>query len=304
MHIFAGVFMPDLLNTDEAAGYLRMSERKLYELVAAGSVPCSKVTGRWLFPKTALDRWVASGMPNALKSLQESAPPIVGGSTDPLLEWALRASGSGLASLPEGSETGLRRLARREVILAAIHLHVFDKDGESANIEAVSHAPGLHDAVVIGFARREQGLLVAPGNPHRIGGGLAQIAGTGLRLAQRQDGAGAQLLLLTLLAQERIDLREIALAKPAYATGTDLAQAVRAGHADSGIATRAVAQTAGLDFVPLLWENFDLVLRQRDYFLPGPSGLFGFVRSDRFRQRAAELGGYDLSVCGEVRLVA
>jgi putative molybdopterin biosynthesis protein len=59
--------MPDLLNTDEAAAYLRMSERKLYELVAAGSVPCSKVTGRWLFPKTALDRWVASGMPNALK---------------------------------------------------------------------------------------------------------------------------------------------------------------------------------------------------------------------------------------------
>ena len=52
--------MSGLLNTDEAAAYLRMSERKLYELVAAGSVPCSKVTGRWLFPKTALDRWVAA----------------------------------------------------------------------------------------------------------------------------------------------------------------------------------------------------------------------------------------------------
>ncbi len=295
--------MPEFLNTDEAAAYLRLSERKLYELVAAGTVPCSKVTGRWLFPKAALDRWVASGMASAMKSLEESAPPIAGGSHDPLLEWALRESGSGLASLPEGSEAGLRRLARREVMMAAIHLHTLAQDDAAANIEAVRHAPGLHDAVVIGFARREQGLLVAPGNPHGIGT-IAQIASSGLRMAQRQEGAGAQLLLLTLLAREQIDLRDIAVIKPAYATGADLAQAVRAGHADCGIATRAVAQSAALDFVPLVWEDFDLVLRQRDYFLPGPSALFGFLRSDSFRQRATELGGYDLSVFGTIRLVA
>jgi excisionase family DNA binding protein len=294
--------MQELLTTDEAASYLRLSERKLYELVAAGAVPCSKVTGRWLFPKAALDRWVASGLSNTLKSLQESPPPIVGGSTDPLLEWALRESGSGLASLPEGSEAGLRRLARREVMLAAIHLHSQDDSGGSANIDAVSQAPGLNDVVVIAFARREQGLLVAPGNPHGIGT-IAQIAGTGLRLARRQEGAGAQLLLLTLLAQAKIELRDLTFMKSACATGSDLAQAIRAGHADCGIATRAVAQTAGLDFVPLVWENFDLVLRHRDYFLPGPSALVGFARSDRFRQRAAELDGYDLSVCGAIRLV-
>jgi len=51
--------MPELLTTDEAAEYLRLSERKLYELVAERAVPCSKVTGRWLFPRAALDRWVA-----------------------------------------------------------------------------------------------------------------------------------------------------------------------------------------------------------------------------------------------------
>ena len=126
VQLTAARFMPELLNTDEAAAYLRLSERKLYELVAAGAVPCSKVTGRWLFPKTALDRWVTSGMPSALKSLEEPAPPIVGGSHDPLLEWALRESGCGLASLPEGSEAGLRRLSRREVIAAAIHLHALN----------------------------------------------------------------------------------------------------------------------------------------------------------------------------------
>ena len=65
-----------------------------------------------------------------------SAPPIVGGSHDPLLEWALRESNSGLASLPEGSEEGLRRLTRGEVMVAAIHLHRLDGDDETANLDS------------------------------------------------------------------------------------------------------------------------------------------------------------------------
>src|SRR5688572_254831 len=152
----------ELLTTEEAADYLRMSERKLYELVANSAVPCSKATGRWLFPKAALDQWVTAAMAAARPA---AAPPIVGGSHDPLLEWALRESGSGLASLPEGSEAGLRRLARNEVAAAAIHLHRIGAGDDTANAETVAHTPGLHDAVVICFARREQGLLVLPGNP-------------------------------------------------------------------------------------------------------------------------------------------
>src|SRR5215203_1239045 len=159
--------MPDLLTTDEAAVYLRLSERKLYELVANGAVPCTKVRGKWLFPRAALDRWLVAGL--VLPALaQAPAPPIVGGSHDPLLEWALRESGSGLASLPEGSESGLRRLARGDVMAAAIHLHRLEGDDDSANADAVANAPGLHDVVLIAFARREQGLLVAPGNPLKL----------------------------------------------------------------------------------------------------------------------------------------
>src|SRR5687767_10147934 len=155
--IHKGTGLPDLLTTDEAATYLRLSERKLYELVAQGAVPCTKVTGRWLFPRAALDRWVLTGMASR-EMTYERAPPIVGGSHDPLLEWALRESGCGLASLPEGSEEGLRRLVRHDVTIAAIHLHRLDGDDERANVNAVADAPGLHDAVVIAFARREQGI--------------------------------------------------------------------------------------------------------------------------------------------------
>jgi len=294
--------MADLLTTDEAATYLRLSERKLYELVAQGAVPCTKVTGRWLFPRAALDRWVTAGLIAPAALAHVAAPPILGGSHDPLLEWALRESGCGLASLPEGSEEGLRRLTRGEVMAAAIHLHAHAQEDEQVNVAAVADAPGLHDAVVIAFARREQGILVAPDNPLQLSD-IASIARSGARMAQRPLGAGAQLLLLALLARAGLAAHDLRLLKPVCPTGTDVAQAVRSGRADCGIATRSVALAAALEFVPLTWENFDLVLRQRDYFLPGPQRLFGFLRSAAFRERAKELAGYDVDRVGEVLLV-
>ena len=294
--------MPELLTTDEAAEYLRLSERKLYELVATREVPCSKVTGRWLFPRAALDRWVSAGLIAHAALAQVTAPPIMGGSHDPLLEWALRESNSGLASLPEGSEEGVRRLTQGEVIVAAIHMHRLDGDDETANLDVVADAAGLHDAVVIAFARREQGILVAPGNPLGLSD-MASIATSRARMAQRPAGAGAQLLLLALLARARLALDDLKLAKPAFPTGPDIAQAIRAGRIDCGIATRSVAKSAGLDFLPLTWERFDLVMRRRDYFMKGPQALFEFMRQAGFRDRASELGGYDVSDTGAVRLV-
>ena len=291
--------MPALLTTEEAAEYLRLSERKLYDLVASGAVPCTKITGRWLFPKAALDRWLADGLAGLV---HKAAPPIVGGSHDPLLEWALHESGSQLASLPEGSAAGLMRLARSEVAAAALHLHRLEGDDEAANIEAVASAPGLHDAVLIAFARREQGLVVAGDNPKKLSD-VASVAARGARLAQRPQGAGAQLLLLLLLSRAGLSIDAMTTLRPVCPTGPDVAQAVRSGRADCGIATRSVAQAAGLGFVSLTWERFDLALRQRDYFLPGPQALFRFLQTEGFRERAAELGGYDVREAGTIRQV-
>jgi excisionase family DNA binding protein len=294
--------MHELLTTDEAAAYLRLSERKLYDLIAAGAVPCTKVTGRWLFPRAALDRWLAAGLITFAALARSEAPPIVGGSHDPLLEWSLRESGCGLASLPEGSEGGLRRLTRVDVMVAAIHLHGVGRDDEDENLAAVANASGLHDAVVIAFAGREQGILIARGNPLGLSD-LASIARGSARMAQRPAGAGAQLLLLALAARAGLSVDTLNLVRPVCATGGEIAQAIRSQRADCGIAPRSVALAAGLDFLPLIWERFDLVLRQRDYFLPGPQALFRFMRSEAFRERAGELGGYDVQTAGQVRLV-
>jgi|SRR5690606_21107285 excisionase family DNA binding protein len=289
----------ELLTTAEAAEYLRLKERKLYELVAERQIPCTKVTGKWLFPRADLDRWLLAGMMRPHGVVPADPPPIVGGSHDPLLQWALSESRAGLAIMPEGSEAGYRRFLRGEVIAAAIHFHDLDDPEKDANFEIVSREPTLYDAVLIGFAAREQGLLVLPGNPLGLMS-IRDVLYKKARLVVRPEGAGAQQLLLALLKKEGAQLKDVAATLEAP-TGPDIAQAIRAGHGDCGVATRAVATSAGLDFVPLLMERFDLLMRQRDAFRPQLQKLLKLLGTSQFATRAAELGGLDISGAGSVR---
>jgi len=296
------VHIVQLFTTAEAAAYLRLKERKIYEMVAEGTVPCTKVTGRWLFPKTELDHWLTSSVMRPAGMTRPETAPIVGGSHDPLLEWALRESGSGLATLAVGSEAGFSRFVAGETLAAAIHLHALEDVKADANVTAIKNRGELQDVVLIAFCRREQGLLVAPGNPLKLGS-IEDVSRTRARVCMRPNGAGAQLLLLALLHRVKVSLDQLAAVTPVSQTGPDIAQAIRAGRADTGIATRGVANTAGLDFIPIIWEPFDLVMRQRDYFQPPMQSLVNFLHSEELRTRARELGGYDLSVAGTVRFV-
>ena len=243
-----------------------------------------------------------SGLARPAGMITADPPPLVGGSQDDLLEWTLRESGSGLATLSEGTARGVERLQRGEVIAAAIHFHSA-VDGADANIAAVRAMPALHDAVLVGLVRREQGLLVPSNNPKDLHS-LADVLGSGARMAVRQSGAGAQMLLDVLLARAGARAKDLRRLEPACLTGPDLAAAIRAGKADCGIATRAAATSAGLDFVPLLWENFDLLMRQRSYFRPPIQALIGFIGERRLKQRAAELTGYDPAPAGRIRFAA
>jgi putative molybdopterin biosynthesis protein len=296
----------EFLTTSEAADYLRLGERKLYELVTSGGIPCSKVTGKWLFPRHELDLWVLSGMARPAGMVVTEPPPIIGGSQDDLLEWSLRESRSGLATLNEGTGRGVDRLQRGEIIAAAIHFHgqTFSANAAGdANIAAVRATPGLQDAVLIGVAWREQGLLLAPGNPKGLQS-LSDVLASGAQMAVRQAGTGAQLLLDTLLARAGASPKDLRRLEPPCLTGRDLAAAIRGGNADCGIATRAAAKSAGLDFAPLLWESFDLLMRQRSYFRPPVQALIGLLRDSRLRQRATELTGYDTTPAGQIRFAA
>lgn len=289
----------ELLTTSEAADYVRIRERKIYELIAERQIPCTKVTGKWLFPRADLDRWLLAGMARPYGIIPAEPPPIVGGSHDPLLQWALSESRAGLAILPEGSHAGYRRFLKGEVVAVAIHFHDLDDPEKDSNIEIVAREATLYDAVLIGFAVREQGLVVAAGNPLGLTS-LATAREKQARLIGRPAGAGAQQLLLALLRRERLEIGDFGDAVEAP-TGPDIAQMVRAGHGEWGIASRAVASAAGLEFVPLALEHFDLLMRQRDAFRPPLQKLLRLIGSPAFRSRAQDLGGFDVSAAGSVR---
>src|SRR5260370_6963053 len=181
-------------------------------------------------------------------------PPIVGGSQDDLLEWSLRESGSGLASLTEGTARGVDRLQRGEVMVAAIHFRgnapPEDSD-DDANIAAVRALPGLHDAVLVGFARREQGFLLPPGNPKQLHT-LSDVLASGANMAVRQPGAGAQMLLEVLLTRAGAGPKDIRRLDPPFLPGPDLAAGSPPGKAHCGLATLAPAKTPGAHSSALL----------------------------------------------------
>lgn len=293
--------MPELMSTKEVAEYLRVKERKVYELVRDGRIPCTRVTGKYLFPKHLIDFWLAQstafpgGVPVPLH--RPATPPVVAGSHDPLLEWALRESRCGLALMAGGSLDGLKRLAAGEAQLCG--MHVLDGASGAYNLPLLKSAlPGL-DIVAIEWGWREQGLVVAAGNPRGLAE-LRDLAAKHLSVMPRQRESGSQILLEHLLEKAGIAIAALNFAAKPALSESDLAQAIAEGKADAGLAVRAVARQYGLDFLPLARERYDLVMRRREYFEASPQALLEFARSGGFRTRAGELGGYDVARLGAV----
>jgi putative molybdopterin biosynthesis protein len=285
-----------LMTTGEVAEYLRVRERTIYEMVARQTIPFSRATGKLLFPRRLVDAWLEAQTELPLAGIAPP-PPIYAGSNDPLLEWALRQSGSGLAVLARGSTQGLGDLGAGRAVLAGVHL--LDPESGRWNVAAVqAHLPGTRH-VLIHWARRTQGMIVAPGNPLGITG-LRDAAGRGLRFATRSEGAGSQRLLDVLLAREGLSMTDLNTTDRPAETHADLAALIETGEADCGLGLQAAAGHLG--FLPLLAdESFDLAMARRHYFDPPVQALLAFARSDAFARRAQHLGGYDLTDLGQVR---
>lgn len=284
-----------LMTTGEVAEYLRVKERTIYEMVARQTIPFSRATGKLLFPRRLVDAWLEAQTELPAAGIAP-APPIYAGSNDPLLEWALRQSGSGLAVLARGSVQGLEDLAAGRAVLAGFHL--LDPATGEWNLAAVrSHLPGTSH-VLIHWARRTQGLITAAGNPRGITG-LKDAADRGLRFAMRATGAGSTRLLEVLMAREGLTLADLARLERPAETHDDLATLIETGEADLGLGLQAASGQLG--FIPLVSdESFDLAMTRRDYFEPPVQTLLAFARSDSFARRAAHLGGYDLTGHGRV----
>jgi len=294
--------MSEFLTTRELAELLRVKERKIYELVASGSLPVRRVTGKLLFAREEIEQWLggtvkaASGATAAANTPAPAGPLplVVAGGHDPLLEWALRESRSGIAAFLDGALDGLDRAARKECV--AVGLHVPEPAGW--NISTVEHRFGGEPWVLIEWARRQRGLIFRKDlkRPPRK---LNDVQG--LRFQLRQPEAGSELVLDRLLEAEKLTREDLSPIANIERSETDLALAISAGRADAGLGIEAAARQHQLEFIPLIEERFDLLVWRKAYFDPPFQQLFTFCRATAFAERAASLGGYDVRHFGEVR---
>jgi putative molybdopterin biosynthesis protein len=196
-----------------------------------------------------------------------------------------------LASSNVGSLGGLTAL--RDGLCHVAGSHLLDPESGEYTLPYVERLLPGREVSVVRLVHREQGLIVAPGNPTATAS-IEDVAERGLRYVNRQRGAGTRVLLDHELSKRGISPEAIVGYEREEHTHLAVAAAVAAGRADCGLGLLAAARAFGLDFVPVAQEPYDLV------FEPDPilDPLWTLLESGAFRDAVEELGGYDTTEMG------
>jgi excisionase family DNA binding protein len=297
--------MEKLLSTKEVAEFLGVNEKMIYTLINEKGLPATRITGKWLFPKNLVEQWVESRTINYPRQ-PESAVHVpnlllIAGSNDILLDRSLalfRRQHPDFAALfgNLGSLGGLKALRQGLCHIAASHLA--QENEEEYNFAfAASELEEL--PAVVNFCRREQGLLVPKGNPRGIRG-VADLGAGELTIANRPLEASTRLLLDRELQKAGLDCRRVKGYDREFQSHLEVGLEVLAGRADTGLAIRAVASLLDLDFLPLRWERFDLLIPKDGFFSQGVQLFLDLLRGSAFIALAESLPGYDLSLSGRM----
>lgn len=286
----------EYLTVKELADLLRLKERKIYDLASSGAVPCSKATGKLLFPAAEIRAWIEQAQSGgAMTSVASSStrPSIVLGSHDPLLDWAIRQSRCGLATYYDGSIDGLERFVSGEGIAAGLHIH--DAASGEWNVPAVSKPAATQNAVLISFAKRRRGLVYHAGA--EIPTGLSDLKGR--KFVPRQPESGTDALFLELAGKSDIDMSQLEFTNVAR-TEDEAVEAVRRGEADVTFGLEAVARSYGLEYLPIIEEEFALLVDRKAWFEEPLQIFAAFCRTKQFADRAQACSGYNVEEFGKV----
>ena len=291
--------IPRFLSVRQVAEYLSLNEKKVYALVAEGRIPGTKVTGKWMFPRELLDRWLVESSHGGLLSDRL----VIAGSDDPLLyrlilRLASATRARALVSFTAtGTRLGLELLQAHRADACGLHWG----PGAECHVRhpaLLSQFPGHRRWVLIRAFRREQGLMVHP-EVARGSADPAALLAQPLRWAMRQEGAGAQRFLQEALARYGISLDALHVSTVALSE-REAASAISLGLADIAPGAHAAARENGLAFVSTGWECFDLALERGIFFRRLLQDLIACLKGPEARATAELLGGYDLAEAGQL----
>jgi len=287
------------LSVKQVAEYLHLNEKKIYALVNEGRIPATKITGKWMFPRELIDRWMLDSAHGGLLTDRL----ILGGSDDPLLFrivmlYAQDTRSRALISYtPTGTRLGLDLLHANRIDACCMHW--------GPNAESHTRHPALlhqytqhHNWVLIRAFRREQGLIVNP-RLLPIAQQVHDLFDPQFRWALRQGGAGAQRFLQEILSQHGLNTSNLKSEVTALSE-REAGAAIAMDRADVAPGARAIATEFGLGFISFGWESFDIALMRSIWFRRLFQDLMNRLKSVQCQQIAEELGGYDLTDCGEL----
>lgn len=223
------------------------------------------------------------------------------GSDDPGLrrladELNAEAVGPEIQLTPIGSLDGL--IALRQGLCQLTACHLYDPAADDFNAPFVRQLFPAQAMSLITFCQRQQGLMVASGNPKRIRG-LMDLPRPDLTFVNRRNGSGTRHWLDRELRLQGISPGDVRGYSTEVSTHDAVADAVRAGRADVGLGALASARASGLEFIPLFEERFDLVLSHASSVEPSYARLLDRLTSRQARQVLARVPGYQTKHTGE-----
>ncbi|MGH7833136.1 MAG: substrate-binding domain-containing protein [Candidatus Binatia bacterium] len=295
--------MREFLNTKQVAEYLGINEKKVYYLAKAGKLPCTRVTGKWLFPKNLIEEWIEESSRGAVRTRRQEQRDflLAAGSDDPSIGilrdlYSSRKTSASLFIATVGSGAGLAAI--RDGIADLALAHLLDPETGDYNLPFIQKTIPSGVAVVPLF-RRELGLVLRPGNPLALRT-LADLARTGIRMINRQTGSGTRHYIDHELSKLGIDSGALTGYDETVFTHLEAGLKVLRQDADAGIVTTAAARMLGLDFIPLTQERFDMLIPKERFFAPAVQVILEIVGSREFRSRVEAMGGYDTSESGRI----
>ena len=227
---------------------------------------------------------------------------VITGSHDPLIDelidlMKIKRPDSKVVSSHVGSMGGLMALKRGESHMGGTQL--LDEEAGGYNKSYIRRYFPDGGVRLLSCVYRSQGLIVAKDNPK----GITSVADlTKVNYVNRQKGSGTRILLDYLLKQNGIEPSQIKGYDREEITHTSVAAAVASGTADAGMGILAAAKIYGLGFIPLVQEQYDLVVAEETMNHPEYARLMEVMKSDEFAQRLEKLGGYQFNNPGEIIL--
>ena len=297
--------MKQLLSTREVAQFLDINEKMVYTLVADKGLPATKITGKWLFPLKLVEQWIETNTINYPEPTGQLPPYhgllIIAGSNDLLLDKTISLfnsifSGNVAVFGNLGSMGGLRALRQNLCHIASSHL--LQENENEYNFDFATKELEKMPAVV-NFCKREQGILVQKGNPKKINE-ITDFARPGIRIVNRPLGTGTRLLFDRKLKEAGIKCEKIKGYNTELHRHMDVGLEILSGRADAGPCIKPVASLLGLEFIPVRWERYDLLITKERFFDKGVQLFIGLLHEQAFIDLAKNLDGYDLTISGKV----